>query len=58
MHSIEERCARWLLMTQDRVGASEFPFTQQFLSQLLGVRRAGVSSLDARRAPERSVTDV
>ncbi|MFP2932816.1 Crp/Fnr family transcriptional regulator [Pyxidicoccus sp. 3LG] len=45
LHSIEERCARWLLMTQDRVGADSFPLTQQFLSQMLGVRRAGVSEV-------------
>jgi CRP-like cAMP-binding protein len=42
-HSTEERCARWLLMTHDRVGADEFPLTQEFLSQMLGVRRAAVS---------------
>lgn len=45
LHSIEERCARWLLMTQDRVGTDSFPLTQQFLSQMLGVRRAGVSEV-------------
>jgi CRP-like cAMP-binding protein len=47
LHSIEERCARWLLQTRDRVGANEFPLTQQFLSQMLGVRRAGVSEVAA-----------
>lgn len=44
-HSIEERCARWLLMTHDRVGAARFPLTQEFLSQMLGVRRASVSAV-------------
>jgi CRP-like cAMP-binding protein len=43
LHALEERCARWLLMTHDRVGSDSFPLTQQFLSQMLGVRRAGVS---------------
>jgi len=43
IHTAEERAARWLLMTQDRVGADEFPLTQQFLAQMLGVRRPTVS---------------
>jgi CRP-like cAMP-binding protein len=42
-HTIEERCARWLLLTHERVGKDEFILTQEFLSQMLGVRRAGVS---------------
>jgi hypothetical protein len=43
VHPVEERCARWLLMTADRVGADEFPLTQEFLSAMLGVRRPSVT---------------
>ena len=42
-HSIPERCSRWLLLTHDRVGDREFPLTQEFLAQMLGVRRASVT---------------
>jgi CRP-like cAMP-binding protein len=43
LHSTEERAARWLLMTADRVNADQFPLTQEFLAQMLGVRRGTVS---------------
>ena len=43
LHYVNERCARWLLMTHDRVGRSEFPLTHEALATMLGVRRAGVS---------------
>jgi CRP-like cAMP-binding protein len=42
-HTIEQRSARWLLMTADRVGAHDFNLTHQFLSFMLGVRRARVT---------------
>jgi CRP-like cAMP-binding protein len=45
-HSIAQRCARWLLMTHDRVGRRQrFFITQEFLGQMLGVRRAGVNEV-------------
>jgi CRP-like cAMP-binding protein len=43
LHPVVERCARWILLTHDRVGVDEFPLTQEFLSQMLGVRRATVT---------------
>jgi len=43
LHTTEERAARWLLMTADRVDGHRFPLTQEFLAQMLGVRRATVS---------------
>jgi CRP-like cAMP-binding protein len=42
-HSVEARLARWLLMTHDRMGDDEFQLKQEFLSNMLGVRREGVS---------------
>jgi CRP-like cAMP-binding protein len=42
-HSVEERMCRWLLMTHDRVGADRFPLTQEFMAQMLGVRRPTVN---------------
>ena len=42
-HSVDARLARWLLMTHDRMGDDEFALTQEFLSNMLGVRREGVS---------------
>ena len=42
-HLVNARLARWLLMTTDRLGVEEFPLTQEFLSNMLGVRREGVS---------------
>ena len=42
-HSIERRLARWLLMSQDRLGGEIVPLTQEFLSHMLGTRRASVT---------------
>lgn len=47
LHSIEERLCRWLLMTQDRAGSESFPLTQEFIAQMLGVRRSSVNTVAA-----------
>jgi CRP-like cAMP-binding protein len=43
MHLIEQRCARWLLLSADAVGRTDFGLTHEFLSQMLAVRRPGVT---------------
>ena len=43
LHEVEQRLARWLLMSQDRVGGEVVPLTQEFLSHMLGTRRASVT---------------
>ncbi|MDZ8224964.1 Crp/Fnr family transcriptional regulator [Nostoc sp. ChiVER01] len=43
LHTIEERLARWLLTVSDRLESENFPLTQEFISQMLGVRRSSVT---------------
>jgi CRP-like cAMP-binding protein len=42
-HEIEQRLARWLLMSQDRVGSAILPFTHDFLGSMLGTGRASIT---------------
>jgi CRP-like cAMP-binding protein len=43
LHQLDGRLARWLLHVCDRVESNELPLTHEFMSQMLGVRRAGVT---------------
>ena len=43
LHPVDQRLAQWFLMSQDRMGGSSFVLTQEFLSQMLGTRRASVT---------------
>jgi CRP-like cAMP-binding protein len=44
-HSLDGRLARWLLMSHDRIGTDAFRLTQEFMSNMLGVRREGVNKV-------------
>ncbi|HZT13637.1 MAG TPA: Crp/Fnr family transcriptional regulator, partial [Candidatus Baltobacteraceae bacterium] len=43
LHSVYERCSRWLLLTHDRVGQDSFSLTHEYLALMLGSTRSGVS---------------
>jgi CRP-like cAMP-binding protein len=55
LHNLEQRCARWLLMMHDRVPGDDFPLKQQFLAQMLGVRRTGISEVAGRLQRKRAI---
>jgi len=56
VHSVRQRAARWLLMTADRMNDLSFDLTQEFLAQMLAVRRASVSDVAQSLAEEDCIT--
>jgi CRP-like cAMP-binding protein len=50
LHTMEQRCSRWMLMTLDRIDIRHFVITHDFLASLLGVQRSGISQLVERLA--------
>jgi CRP-like cAMP-binding protein len=44
-HDVEARLCRWLLRARDLTGGDTLPFTQEFLAEMLGVRRTSVSTV-------------
>jgi CRP-like cAMP-binding protein len=52
LHTLAQRCSRWMLMTLDRTELDRFVITHDFLASLLGVQRTGVSALVERLASQ------
>jgi CRP-like cAMP-binding protein len=48
LHSVEQRLCRWLLLTHDRTHSDELQMTQEFISNMLGMRREGVTRAAGR----------
>jgi CRP-like cAMP-binding protein len=56
IHEAGERLARWLLMSQDRLGIPNLPFTQELLSEMLGTRRVTVNHCMAKLQNSGAIT--
>jgi len=56
LDDMDERCARWLLEVRDRIESDRLPLTQEFIAEMLGVRRAGVTET-ALRLKEKGVIE-
>jgi CRP-like cAMP-binding protein len=55
LHDVGSRMARWLLQTSDKTGDDSIPFTQEFLSKMLGVRRGTISTVATRFEQQRLI---
>src|SRR5262245_30447557 len=55
LHSLEQRCCRWLLATHDRGERGRFPMTHEVLAMLLGTRRSSVSDVLKRLRDRRLI---
>jgi hypothetical protein len=55
LHDLEQRLARWLLMTQDRLDSECLPITHDFLATMLGTNRSSVSLAAGILQPEKSI---
>ncbi|MGI3781744.1 MAG: Crp/Fnr family transcriptional regulator, partial [Janthinobacterium lividum] len=58
VHSVQQRAARWMLTTADRMHSATFELTQEFLAQMLTVRRASVSRVASSLADAGCITYV
>src|SRR5207248_2548386 len=56
LHALDQRLARWLLLTQDRVGSGSLEITHDFLATMLGTDRPSVS-LAARALQKQGVIE-
>lgn len=56
LHALEQRAARWMLQTHDRVDGDHFPLTQEFLAQMLGVGRQAVNEAERALQDQQLIT--
>ncbi len=57
LHSMEQRFARWLLEVRDRVESDDLRLTHEFMAEMLGVRRAGISTISSKFAADGLITN-
>ena len=58
LHSVEEQLCRWLLLAHDRLGSDELVMTHELVSNMLGVRREGVTRAAQKLAKQKLIKNV